>query len=143
MLYSYCCAIRLFVNYWVIEALNYYGKTLKHRNVKLSSNYSPNVSVLTPTIALSECFVDNGYTYLLSVNFFCKQINYLSGYWRGTLFIILSKNHFNQIFIFASGFLINKLKYIAIGAYLLILHYIVVSNLETNVLLIENQSYCV
>ena len=96
-----------------------------------------------PNLILLKCFIYNGCVYLLLINFFYRQVNYLSGYQKKLLFIILSKKCFDYIFVFASRFFVEKiLMYIQSrwGLFnFLILYYS--NQLETDILLTKNQFY--
>ena len=94
-------------------------------------------------LILLKYFIYDRYLHLFSVNFFYKQANYLSKCQRGVLFIILSKKRFDQIFVLATKFFINRSKHVATSAYLLLLQYIIISNSEVEISSTESQSHCI
>ena len=94
-------------------------------------------------LILLKRLVNDGCLHPLSVNFFYKQNNHLSGCWREAFLITLSKRRFDQIFVLVTEFLVSKPRHAATRAHLFLLHYIVVSNLEADVLSRQSQFYCV
>lgn len=95
-----------------------------------------------PTLILLEYFIDNKCLYPSSVNFSCKQANLIKMLEKSGFFA-LSNRHFNKIFIFTTKFLVKKPWHIADKVYLLFPYYIVVSNLEADISLIESWFDCV
>ena len=158
--YLFCCIIELSVSHWVIEASSCYGEVSEHKNIKalyyriifkclnhcchwliIQMWYITLVSMVN--FISSECLVNDRYLHPLLVNFSHRQADYLSGCQRRALLITLSRRRFNKIFIFATGFLVSRPRHAATGAHLLLLHYIVVSNLEADILSIKSWFYFV
>lgn len=86
----------------------------------------------------SSSLIMNAYIYNQST-FLIDKLIILSESRRKALLITSSRRRFNQIFILATEFIIDKPRHKAIEAYLLLLYYIVMSNLEVNISPIESR----
>ena len=68
-------------------------------------------SLLVPKFILLEYLVDNGYVYLLSINFSYKQVNPLSGCRKKTLFLHYLKDALIRFLsLYFGTIIVSKLK---------------------------------